>query len=151
MAKLPVTSKPLPNPTGSAPGVLIKEKNTKIVSLPGVPRELKAIFEDSVRKEIIEEVGERYFAESHFIVKGLGESVMAPTIEEVMKKHSPYVYVKSHPKHSKDVNVEFHLTTPDNPECYNKERDFLMKKIKDAQKELEDRIRKLGGIIEHHI
>jgi nicotinamide-nucleotide amidase len=147
MAKLPITSKPLPNPVGSAPGVLLEEGNTKIVCLPGVPEELKAIFEESVKKEIVKEVGERYFAESHFTVRGIGESAMAPTIEKVMVEHSPYVYIKSHPKHGKDVTVEFHLTTPDNPECYNMGRDFLIQKIKETQKELVDKIKKLGGTI----
>ena len=148
MAKLPLNSIPLQNPVGTAPGIILEERNTKIVCLPGVPKELMAIFENSVKKEIVKEVGERCFVESHFAVQGIGESAMALAIEEVMRKHSPYVYIKSHPKHDrKDVSVEFHLTTPDNAECRNKGRDFLMRKIEEAQDELENRIRKLGGII----
>jgi len=149
MTRLPISSKPLPNPVGSAPGVFLEEKNTKIFCLPGVPKELKAIFRESVKKEIVNEVGERYFAESHFLVAGIGESTMAPAIEKVMTKYSPYVYIKSHPKLGKDVSVVFHLTTPDNPECYSVGIDFLALRIKEAQEELEDRIRKLGGTIVH--
>ena len=151
MAKLPFDSKPLPNLVGSAPGVLLKEGVTKIVCLPGVPSELKGIFEGSIKEEITKEVGKRYFVESNFTVKGIGESSMAPIIEVVMKKKSPYVYIKSHPKQDEsDSIVEFHLTTPDNPQCYDKERDFLKGKIKEAQEELENKIKKLGGIILHH-
>ncbi len=41
-------SKPLPNPIGTAPGMFIEYKKKLIFSLPGVPSELKAIFEDSI-------------------------------------------------------------------------------------------------------
>ena len=150
MANLPSGSIPLPNPVGSAPGVLLKKEITKIVCLPGVPNELKTIFEGSVKSEIVKEVGKRYFAESNFFVKGIGESSMAPVIEEVMKKSRHYVYIKSHPKQDEsDSIVEFHLTTPDDPYCYDKSKDFLEKKIKKAQEELEIKISKLGGTITH--
>jgi molybdenum cofactor synthesis domain-containing protein len=151
MATLPLTSKPLPNPVGTAPGVLISKGETKIICLPGVPSELEAIFEDSVKKEIIKEVGERCFVESTFMVKGIGESAMAPIIEDVMMKYSPYVYVKSHPKHgTPDVTVEFHLTAPNNVRYYNKGREFFQHKIMETQKDLEDKIKKLGGHIINH-
>jgi nicotinamide-nucleotide amidase len=148
MANLPSDSIPLPNPVGSAPGVLLKKGITNIICLPGVPGELKAIFDESVKSEIEKEVGKRYFAESNFFVKGIGESSMAPAIEEVMKKSSPYVYIKSHPKQDEsDSIVEFHLTTPNDPQCFDKSKDFLEEKIKTAREELESKISKLGGTI----
>jgi molybdopterin-biosynthesis enzyme MoeA-like protein len=148
MANLPSDSIPLPNPVGSAPGVLLKKGITNVICLPGVPSELKAIFEESVKSEIEKEVGKRYFAETNFFVKGIGESSMAPAIEEVMKKSSPYVYIKSHPKQDEsDSIVEFHLTTSNDPQCFDKSKDFLEEKIKTAQEELESKISKLGGTI----
>ena len=150
MATLPETAQPLPNPLGTAPGVLIQRGITKIICLPGVPKELVAIFNDSLRNLVIRDIGESQFVESHFKVKGIGESDMAPTIKEVMAKHQPYVYIKSHPKHGgSDVTVEFHLTTPENIQSYGKERGFLKHKIEDAQEDLVKGIKKLGGKIEY--
>ncbi len=151
MATLPLTSKPLSNPVGTAPGVLIQKGSTKIICLPGVPKELKAIFERSVKNEILHAIGDRYFVESSFTVTGIGESAMADAIKEVMDRYSPYVYIKSHPKLRPEITVEFHLTTTSDLECYRKDREFLKKKIDEAQKELENKIEKLGGEIIHHI
>jgi len=48
MAKIPIGSKPIQNPVGSAPSVLIVTCETKIVCLPGVPGEMESIFLESV-------------------------------------------------------------------------------------------------------
>lgn len=48
MAEIPEGAEVLSNPAGLAPGFLIQENNKMIFVLPGVPREMKSIFEDSV-------------------------------------------------------------------------------------------------------
>jgi molybdenum cofactor synthesis domain-containing protein len=48
MAKLPEGAKPLSNPVGTAPGVIMKRGSITILALPGVPSEMKAIFDGSV-------------------------------------------------------------------------------------------------------
>jgi len=48
MAQLPEGAIPLDNRVGGAPGVRIHDNDTTIFCLPGVPAELKFIFEDSV-------------------------------------------------------------------------------------------------------
>lgn len=47
-ALMPVGGVVLPNPNGTAPGVIIAEKNTHVVLLPGPPHELKPMFENHV-------------------------------------------------------------------------------------------------------
>lgn len=47
-ALMPVGGVILPNPNGTAPGVIIAEKNTHVVLLPGPPHELKPMFENHV-------------------------------------------------------------------------------------------------------
>lgn len=47
-ALMPVGGKILPNPNGTAPGVIIAENNTHVVLLPGPPHELKPMFENHV-------------------------------------------------------------------------------------------------------
>src|SRR6185369_14324285 len=49
MAWLPVGAVPLHNPVGTAPGVLLKSGPTTIISLPGVPSELKGTFNSSLQ------------------------------------------------------------------------------------------------------
>src|SRR4051812_16969539 len=48
MAKIPKGSVPIQNPVGNAPSVLINNTETKIVCLPGVPKEMEAIFLESI-------------------------------------------------------------------------------------------------------
>ena len=57
-ADVPVGARVLHNPCGTAPGLLIEEGSVRIVLLPGVPLELRAIFEGDVQRVLSEVVGE---------------------------------------------------------------------------------------------
>jgi len=112
MAYQPKDSKMLPNPEGGIPGVLLElEKNVNIICLPGVPAELKAMFDQSVANIISKMVGgDIATADVKFLVD-LIESEIAILIEKVMKIY-PSVYIKSNPLSWKDaVRVEIHLTS----------------------------------------
>jgi len=96
MAQIPEKSIPLDNRVGGAPGVMIQEEDSTIFCLPGVPSELKFIFDDSIVPWLKERVKWKFYEQ----VVELGmhdESVLAPAIDVVMKKH-PGVYIKSMPK-----------------------------------------------------
>lgn len=111
MARLPKDSVPLPNPVGTAPGVLSEGGSTKIVNLPGVPSEMKAIFEESVVPLIRGCVGNLTVYEESWEVTGIIESELAPLIDRVMREN-PYVYIKSHPKAAEPQSlIELHLST----------------------------------------
>ena len=104
-------AKPLPNPVGTAPGVLMKSDKKTIISLPGVPSEMKAIFEGSVLPILKKTTGNLTFFETSINVTGVVESEMAPVIDRVMHDN-PYVYIKSHPKGAERIHrIEFHLST----------------------------------------
>jgi molybdenum cofactor synthesis domain-containing protein len=111
MAKLPEGAQPLHNPVGTAPAVFIEHENVTIITLPGVPSELKSIFDRSVAN-ILKGTGfDITFFETSIYSIGVMESVMAPLIEKVMK-NNPQVYVKSHPKGTERIpHIEFHLST----------------------------------------
>ncbi|MEM2340386.1 MAG: molybdopterin-binding protein [Candidatus Bathyarchaeia archaeon] len=142
MAKLPLGSRPLRNPVGTAPGVLIEAGATKIICLPGVPEEMEAIFEETVKEEISKELSGLAFVESGFVVKGLGESFMAPIIEEAMRIYAPYVYIKSHPKHgTPELTVEFTITSR------GADGEVLRQKNEEACRYLKGRFEELGGKI----
>jgi len=96
MARIPKGAVPLDNRVGGAPGVRLEAGNSTIFSLPGVPSELKFIFEDSITPWISDRVVQKFYEQ--VVEFGMhDESTFAPAIDVVMKKH-PSVYVKSMPK-----------------------------------------------------
>jgi nicotinamide-nucleotide amidase len=112
MATLPAESEPLPNPIGTAPGVLVKHQGCTIVALPGVPSEMEAIFDASVASLIKKAAGNNTFFETSLEVDGVMESDMAPLIDRTMHDN-PYVYIKSHPSRTGEgtPHLELHLST----------------------------------------
>lgn len=111
MATLPENSQPIENPIGTAPAVLTTQNNTTIIALPGVPSEMKAIFEESLMPLLRKTLGDMTFFETSLEVSGIMESDMAPLIDKVMHDN-PYVYVKSHPKGEEKIpHIELHIST----------------------------------------
>jgi len=96
MAQLPEGARALDNRIGGAPGVMIQDGETTIFCLPGVPSELKFIFDDSVVPWLSDNVSQK-FHEVVIEFEMKDESVFAPAIDVVMKK-VPSVYIKSMPK-----------------------------------------------------
>lgn len=96
MAQLPEGGVPLDNRVGGAPGVKIHDGSTTIFCLPGVPAELKFIFEDSIVPWVKDNVVQKFY-ERIVEFEMRDESVLAPAIDLVMKK-IPAVYIKSLPK-----------------------------------------------------
>jgi len=112
MATLPVDGKPLPNPVGTAPGVVMKSDGVTIVALPGVPSEMEAIFNGSVESLLKRVAGNVTYYETGITVDGVMESDMAPLIDRTMHDN-PYVYIKSHPSGTGEgrPHLELHLST----------------------------------------
>ncbi|MEM1569175.1 MAG: nicotinamide mononucleotide deamidase-related protein [Candidatus Bathyarchaeia archaeon] len=112
MATLPRSAKPLRNPVGTAPGVLLEADGVTIICLPGVPEEMKAIFEDSI-SPIIRGRSKLVFCEKSLRLEGIYESDLAPIIDQVLKMN-PKVYIKSHPKREEGgAYIELHFSTSD--------------------------------------
>ncbi|MEM2897060.1 MAG: molybdopterin-binding protein, partial [Candidatus Bathyarchaeia archaeon] len=126
MATLPSGAKPILNPVGTAPGVLIKHGITYILCLPGVPEELKAIFNQFI-PEFIKKLPKSYFFEEGILLHGIIESELSKFIDEVMKRN-PGVYIKSHPKVIEDRNplIELHFSS------FGKDLDEIRKKVVDS-------------------
>ena len=111
MARLPIGAKPLPNPVGTAPAVTLQQDNVTVVALPGVPEEMKAIFDDSLLPLLKAAAGNTTFFETSLHVRGVMESAIAPLIDQVMHEN-PYIYIKSHPMGAeKKPRIELHLST----------------------------------------
>lgn len=79
-AHLPVGAEVLPNPVGSAPGFALTSGEHEAVFLPGVPAEMRAMFEQSV----LPRLARRLTSDEHRIVLhtyGAGESVVAERLD----------------------------------------------------------------------
>jgi molybdenum cofactor synthesis domain-containing protein len=105
MARIPRGSIAVQNPVGSAPSVYIDvesdagTKRTRIFCLPGVPKEMKAVFSGVILPQIKEKVGKYYIVESMFETIGVSESMLAPTLSRLVVSHpSDKLYLKTHPK-----------------------------------------------------
>ncbi len=94
MALLPAGSEPVPNPVGTAPGVLLREGRTTLVCLPGVPEEMRGIVEGPLLPLLAPILGGAAYAEWAVVARA-GEATLAPALRQVTARH-PAVYVKSH-------------------------------------------------------
>lgn len=97
MAMMPPGAVPLPNPVGTAPGILYETCGKVVALMPGVPKEMEAIFESHVEPLLKARGPPVYFSEEVVVVRGVPEADVAPLIKEVMRM-DPRVYVKSHPR-----------------------------------------------------
>ena len=119
MARIPKGSIPIQNPVGSAPSILIEaskesnrvitstfpsssiaadNSNRMIVCLPGVPKEMKAIFLESMLPKIKKMIGEFHYIETTHEVTDVSEAMLAPTVSRIVQSNSPdLIYLKTHP------------------------------------------------------
>jgi nicotinamide-nucleotide amidase len=94
MAWLPEGATMVENPVGTAPATILRFSGSVIVSLPGVPAELKGIVEGPLRGLLAEFFGSGAYLERELIVDCGDESLLAPLLHQVSAAH-PDVYIKS--------------------------------------------------------
>ncbi len=144
MAMLPEGAKPIPNPVGTAPAILVEVGKTIIIALPGVPREMKAIYEEYVEDILKKRAPKVYRSEKWFKVVGIPESTIAPIIDRVVKKYRT-VYVKSHPRGEELNNPIIHVYVVASSLNDQREAAEIAEKV---YKELVEEFLKLKGKIE---
>lgn len=83
-AEVPRGADALPNPHGTAPGLVLTEGGVVVVLLPGVPREMKGIFRESLADRLREAFPRRLRAVRHRTIHttGIAESVLAERVDE---------------------------------------------------------------------
>ena len=94
MAIIPEGAQPIPNPVGAAPAVIVRTAHSRIVSLPGVPAELKGLIEGPLQGTLAEVFGRGSYFERELIVESGDESELAPALRKVASLHTD-VYLKS--------------------------------------------------------
>jgi len=128
MAMLPEGAKPLRNPVGAAPGALVECGGRIIASLPGVPREMEAMFLEEVEPVLRRIAPPVSIVECGLTVKGVPESLLAPHVKRAARVGGS-VYVKSHPRGSEAgapvVEVKVLASAPSRAEALNVAREAL--------------------------
>lgn len=109
MARFPAGCEPLYNAVGAAPGALCRLAGQVIVCLPGVPAELKAIYQGALLPFLQEALGRGAFVEWVALAACNDESLLAPILEDATQMH-PGVYIKSRARAFGESTGQFTIT-----------------------------------------
>jgi nicotinamide-nucleotide amidase len=145
MATIPEGSTPIQNPIGSAPAITEQAGGISIFCLPGVPSEMKAIFEEHILPRIKKSIGKFVAEELNYNTRGLTEAMIAPVLIEIVKSHPKnMIYLKTHPRGyygKKTPQIKIQLISRGDNEKEVKNRLAVISKV------IEKEVVKRGGII----
>ena len=95
-AMIPTKAEPIPNPNGTAPGFVLTHEGCEFYCLPGVPGEMMAMFEETVRPRLIERTGEAVCIRC-LQAFNIGESRIGETLADLMASDAnPSVATQAH-------------------------------------------------------
>ncbi len=89
MARVPRGGTPLRNPRGAAPGLLLEVGEGRVVILlPGVPAEMRGIFQEEVAPLLLERFQSRFLPAVHRVIHttGIPESLLATEVERLLPR-----------------------------------------------------------------
>jgi molybdenum cofactor synthesis domain-containing protein len=128
-AYLPRGSRPLYNRVGISPGVHIVLGNKNIFILPGVPVEMKAVFEDHV-VNILSRQSSLISRKLHIKTQHMIEAEVDHVLEKLRNKYR-WAYLKTHAKRPVEISVVIYANDPQELDRRTKELiDDLSKEIK---------------------
>jgi nicotinamide-nucleotide amidase len=88
-ARLPRSAQAIPNPVGTAPGILLERDGRAIIAMPGVPAEMVAMFEESVIPYLRKRAGGDRVIESRVLqFSGIGESFLEARLLDLIEKQT---------------------------------------------------------------
>jgi nicotinamide-nucleotide amidase len=98
-AFIPEGGIPIPNPVGTAPCFIVEQDASYVISLPGVPQEMKFL----LHQDVIPFLKQKFNLQAHIIkatvlhAASLGESVIDELIADLEEKENPTVGLLAHP------------------------------------------------------
>jgi molybdenum cofactor synthesis domain-containing protein len=101
MALFPINATPIYNGAGAAPAMFLPLGKTALVSLPGVPTEMKEIFATSLQPVLADTIGAGGYIERTIVLDKGDESRIAVVLAEVQQLN-PLVYIKSRGQNLED-------------------------------------------------
>ena len=145
MATIPIGSIPIQNHVGTAPAVLIETVETKVICLPGVPKELQAIFLESMLSQIKKIIGDFHITESSHEVIGVTEGMLGPILNKIVESNLPdSIYLKTHPRgHTSDNRPMLRVQIVSR----GKDKSEVEVRYNNISRMMFEEIRRLGGKI----
>ncbi len=143
MARVVEGGRPLPNRVGMAPGILLAEGETAIIALPGVPEEMKAIFEEHVAP-LIGSKGRKSLVARSLRLRVVWRE-LSPLLDLLREAH-PDVYLKPEatpPPAVDERGLEREVRVDVAVEAASMEEGE--EKMEELLRELDGRLRGLGG------
>ena len=96
-AMLPEKAIAIENPVGTAPGFIVETEHGAIISLPGVPHEMKHLMEHSVLPYLQQRIGAQGVIRLRVLrTAGAGESWLGEQIADLMQWSNPTVGTAAH-------------------------------------------------------
>jgi len=89
-ALFPEGTELIPNPLGTAPGALVEWEGTLFATLPGVPSEMKRMFEETL-EPLIRERSDGSIVSKTLHFAGIGESALAEKVQDFLDASDPTV------------------------------------------------------------
>ena len=126
-AMIPEGAIVLENYCGTAPGIIIEENNKRIILLPGPPREMRDMFEKSV-KPYLEKFSSKQFISKYVRFYGIGESLLETKIKDIMDNQTNptlALYAKTG-----EVLLRITVSGDDKAEC----EDLIRKQLDEIEK-----------------
>ena len=90
-AMVPDVCTVLKNEKGTAPGMLFKKNNTRIVAMPGVPHEMKWIMLNHILPNIPDWYNTGFIVHKTLLTAGIGESFLAEKIKDIEESLPEYI------------------------------------------------------------
>jgi molybdenum cofactor synthesis domain-containing protein len=142
MARQPEKAVPLSNPVGVAPGMLVEHEETKLIALPGVPREMKALFELHV-EPILKDLSSLHRFEVVFKAYDVGEFDILDVLKHVSKAHKEiYMKILGFGRRKGRRFIKIYVAT------VASSASEVQEKMSHVTDELSKRISNLGGLLE---
>jgi nicotinamide-nucleotide amidase len=115
-AYFPEGAELIPNPKGTAPGFLIKEGKTLLVFLPGVPRELETMVEETILPRLENEwERETHFRSRTLRLFGISESKVDDLLKDIFENQREITL--SFLPHFPEINVHITIQKKNNEEA----------------------------------
>src|SRR5262249_39801906 len=109
-ATLIPSARALDNPVGTAPGWWVEHDGKVIVAMPGVPSEMRLMWEQRVRPGLLERSGAGALVTTNLKVLGLGESAVEEALGALIHGTNPTVATYAKPD---GVQVRVSAKAPD--------------------------------------
>lgn len=129
MAIIPDGAVPITNPAGAAPGIMLRYGKSIIIALPGVPSEMKRMFQEEVKNIIENEFGTWVYAERNIFLDYLDESAIAEVIQSVARSQNIYIKSRSGTFEGEKKMVITLAARAENIDLANEKIDKAMKEL----------------------